>query len=63
MKTNTISALLRAVEQNKGYEIKVPLLSKSKNLVFIKLDNPLRTCVMTKEAFSKISDYIKEEKK
>lgn len=63
MKKNTISGLLRAVEQNKGYEITVPLLSKSKTLVFIKLDNPPRTAVMTREAFSKISDYVKEEKR
>ena len=63
MRSANISSLLVAVQRNRGYDLEVSKVSKHGELVYITMDEPKRTVVMTREAYSKISDFIKERGK
>lgn len=56
-----ISSLLMAAQRNRGYDLEVLEVSERGELVYIKMENPYRTVVMTRDAYSKISNFIKEK--
>ncbi len=62
MKQNTIVALLKAAEKGNGYDFEVRKVTVSSGIVYIQVDNPLRTVKMTKETYSKIRSHIKERR-
>lgn len=63
MKKNTIAALLNACKKDQGYILEVKSVIKTNSLVFIKVNNPNRTVMMTKNTYSKIEPFIMEKER
>lgn len=57
---NSIASLLRAIQNDRGFILEVENIIKTSKseVVFIKMNCPLRTVKITKETFSKIEPFL-----